>query len=102
MTVSSNLHRCYERGTGSATGYTHGDRDLMTAQVPPVSGTTTYAYNDHGELTSEIDARGVAMGRTVVLDEPLAARLEPADLRAEKRLRGLLPPMQERGRSLAL
>ena len=32
----------------------------MTSQVSQVSGTTTHAYNEHGELTNEIDAWEVA------------------------------------------
>jgi RHS repeat-associated protein len=37
----------------------------MTQEVSPVSGTTTSSYNEHGELVSRIDGRGVAMARTV-------------------------------------
>jgi hypothetical protein len=32
-----------------------GDDDLPA----PVSGTTTYAYNEHGQLTSQTDARNI-------------------------------------------
>ncbi len=41
------------------------DRDLMAAQTSPVSGTTSYAYNEHGELVQEVDQRGVTVDRTV-------------------------------------
>jgi RHS repeat-associated protein len=41
----------------------------MTRQESPVSGVTTYAYNEHGELVTEIDARGVVVTRAMdVLD----------------------------------
>jgi YD repeat-containing protein len=36
----------------------------MTQEVSPASGTTFHAYNEHGELTSETDARGIVMTRT--------------------------------------
>jgi YD repeat-containing protein len=29
----------------------------MTSQVSPASGTTVYAYDEHGELTAETDGR---------------------------------------------
>ncbi len=41
------------------------DRDLLTQEVSPVSGTTVHAYNEHGELISTTDARGVTVARTV-------------------------------------
>jgi RHS repeat-associated protein len=49
----------------NVTTYTTSDRDLQTRQVSPVSGTTTYAYNEHGELTSQIDARNITTTRTI-------------------------------------
>jgi RHS repeat-associated protein len=51
------------------TTYVTSDRDLPTSQVSPVSGTTTYVYNDHGQLVQQTDARGVMMTR----------QLDPAD-----------------------
>jgi RHS repeat-associated protein len=50
---------------GNITTYIYSDRDLMTRQVSPVSGETDSTYNEHGELTSEIDARGLRMNRTI-------------------------------------
>lgn len=48
---------------------------------PPASGTTTYAYNEHGELTSQIDARGIGMSRAVdALDRPMAVTYPTPDL----------------------
>jgi RHS repeat-associated protein len=49
----------------NVTTYTTSDRDLQTRQVSPVSGTTTYAYNEHGQLTSQIDARNITTTRTI-------------------------------------
>jgi RHS repeat-associated protein len=37
----------------------------MTEQASEVSGTSSYAYDEHGELVSEIDGRGIAVTRTV-------------------------------------
>ena len=48
---------------GNETTYTTGDRDLLTDEVSPVSGTTTHAYNEHGELITTTDARGVVTQR---------------------------------------
>jgi YD repeat-containing protein len=45
------------------------DRDLLTSQVSPVTGTTTYAYNGHGALVQQTDARGIVTTR----------QLDPAD-----------------------
>src|SRR5262249_26313688 len=53
----------------NVTTYTTGDRDLLTGQLSPVTGTTTYAYNPHGALVQQTDARGVVMTR----------HLDPAD-----------------------
>ena len=49
----------------NATTYTTSDRDLMTQQVSPVSGTTTHSYNEHGELTRTTDARSILADRAV-------------------------------------
>jgi len=49
----------------NVTTFTTSDRDLQTRQVSPVSGTTTYAYNEHGQLTTQVDARNVTTTRTV-------------------------------------
>lgn len=58
---------------GNTTAYTYSDRDLMTRQISPVSGITTWAYNEHGEQVSEIDARNVVVTRTPdVLDRVTA------------------------------
>ena len=54
-------------GEGAVTTYDYSDRDLMTEEVSEVSGTTDFDYNEHGELESRTDARGVLMTRT--LDE---------------------------------
>jgi RHS repeat-associated protein len=51
------------------TTYVTSDRDLLTRQTSPVSGTTSYAYNAHGALVLQTDARGVVMTR----------QLDPAD-----------------------
>jgi YD repeat-containing protein len=48
---------------GNETDYTTSDRDLQTAEVSPVSGTTIRAYNQHGQLVSTTDARGITVGR---------------------------------------
>jgi RHS repeat-associated protein len=50
---------------GNVTSYTTGDRDLMTQQVSPVSGTTTYTFNEHGQLVTTTDARNVVVTRTI-------------------------------------
>lgn len=55
------------------TTYEYSDRDLLTEEVSPVSGTTTHGYNEHGELTSTTDARGVTVLRTVDELDRLAA-----------------------------
>ncbi len=51
------------------TTYATSDRDLLTGQTSPVTGLTTYAYNAHGALVQQTDARGVVMTR----------QLDPAD-----------------------
>ncbi|MDX1998419.1 MAG: hypothetical protein SF066_11940 [Thermoanaerobaculia bacterium] len=52
-------------GEGSVTSYVYSDRDLMTSEVSPVSGTTTHAFDEHGQLVTTTDARGVTITRTV-------------------------------------
>ncbi|MCP4901697.1 MAG: hypothetical protein GY906_32435 [bacterium] len=37
----------------------------MTAETSEVSGTQTIAYNEHGQLTQQTDARSVVVDRTV-------------------------------------
>jgi len=49
---------------GNVTTYTTSDRDLQTRQVSPVSGTTNYGYNEHGQLTSQVDARTITTTRS--------------------------------------
>ena len=51
------------------TTYITSDRDLLTSQSSPVTGLTTYAYNAHGALVQQTDARGVVTTR----------QLDPAD-----------------------
>lgn len=50
---------------GNATTYTTSDRDLLTNEVSPVSGTTTHTYNGHGQLETTTDARSVVVMRTL-------------------------------------
>ncbi len=50
---------------GNVTTYTYSDRDLMTQEFSPVSNTTNHTYNEHGELLTTTDARGVVTTRTV-------------------------------------
>jgi RHS repeat-associated protein len=50
---------------GNLTTYTTSDRDLMTKEVSPVSGTTVHAYDAHGELLTTTDARNIVTTRTV-------------------------------------
>ncbi|MFL6232995.1 MAG: RHS repeat-associated core domain-containing protein [Thermoanaerobaculia bacterium] len=49
---------------GNATTYTASDRDLVTQEVSPVSGATTYSYNEHGKRVTETDARAVTVSKT--------------------------------------
>jgi YD repeat-containing protein len=51
------------------TTYVTSDRDLLTRQTSPVTGITSSAYNAHGALVQQTDARGVVMAR----------QLDPAD-----------------------
>lgn len=62
---------------GNPTTYTTSDRDLVTRRVSNVTGTTTYAYNEHGQRVQETDARSVtvsstydAMDRLTFIDYP--------------------------------
>jgi RHS repeat-associated protein len=62
---------------GNATTYTTSDRDLVTEEVSPVSGTTDYTYNEHGQRVTETDARAVtvskiydALDRLTLIDYP--------------------------------
>ena len=50
---------------GNLTSYTTSDRDLLTQEVSPVSGTTNHEYNEHGELKKTTDARSMVRDRTV-------------------------------------
>ncbi len=54
---------------GNITTYQYSDRDLLTRQDwldgSSVEAVTTYRYNDHGEQTSETDARNVTVIRVV-------------------------------------
>ena len=50
---------------GNVTSYVYSDRDLLTSQNSVASGATTFGNNEHGELTSEFNAVGVTMSRTV-------------------------------------
>ncbi len=55
------------------TTYVTSDRDLLTRQTSPVTGVTTYAYNGHGALLQQTDARGVVMTRQLdAADRPTA------------------------------
>ena len=55
------------------------DRDLLTGEVSPVAGTTTHAYNEHGELITTTDARGAVTQRTIdPLDRVTAVTLGSA------------------------
>ncbi len=66
---------------GNTTTYTYGDRDLMTAESSPVSGTAVHVYNEHGEKVSETDARGITITRTVdALDRVTAVSYPSPDL----------------------
>jgi RHS repeat-associated protein len=71
MAVTSYTYDVQDHLTGvtdaeaNATTYTYSDRDLMTQEVSPVSGTSTSSYNEHGELVSQTDARGITVTRTV-------------------------------------
>jgi len=49
---------------GNATTYTTSDRDLVTSKNDIISGTTTYAFNEHGQLITEMDARPLTTQRS--------------------------------------
>ena len=49
----------------NVTTYTTSDRDLQTRQISPVSGTTSSVYNEHRQLTSQVDARNITTTRTI-------------------------------------
>ena len=50
---------------GNVTTFTYGDRDLMTEQLSPAAGALSYRYNEHGELVTRTDARGIVETRAV-------------------------------------
>lgn len=50
---------------GNLTGYVYNDRDLLVQEVSPVAGTTTHTHDEHGELATSLDARGVLTARIV-------------------------------------
>jgi RHS repeat-associated protein len=52
-------------GEGNETTFVYSDRDLMTEETSPASGTATHRYNEHGELASTTDARAVTVARIV-------------------------------------
>ena len=49
---------------GNLTTYTTSDRDLLTQEISPVSGTTIHTYNEHGQLVATTDARANVTTRT--------------------------------------
>ncbi len=62
---------------GNRTRYIYSDRNRLTERISDVSGRTTFAFNDHGELVRETDARQItlhrtvdAMGRVLFIDYP--------------------------------
>ncbi len=55
------------------TTYVTSDRDLLTSQTSPVTGTTTYSYNGHGALVQQTDARRIVTTRQLdAADRPLS------------------------------
>ena len=50
---------------GTVTRFTTGDRGLVTREESEVTGITTRAYDEHGQLVSETDGRGVTVTRTL-------------------------------------
>ena len=48
---------------GTTTTYTFSDRDLMTEELSPVSGTTVHTYDAHGSPETSTDARSVTVTR---------------------------------------
>ncbi len=59
------------------TGYVFSDRDLLTREASEVTGATNSTYNEHGQLTAQIDARGILTIREV---DELDHRVEAIDL----------------------
>lgn len=67
--------------TGTVTSYVYSDRDLMTREISEVSGTSNYTFNEHGQLTIQLDARGITTTRTVdELDRVTRIDLPGSDL----------------------
>ncbi len=62
--VQDHLTRITDANANVTTATT-SDRGLMTAQSSPVAASSTYAYNPHGQMTQETDARPVTVTRTV-------------------------------------
>lgn len=61
--VQDHLSRVTD-AEGNTTTYTTSDRDLVTQEASPVSGTTDYSYNEHGRAVGETDARAVTVSMT--------------------------------------
>ncbi len=76
---------------GTVTGYVFSDRDLLTREVSEVTGATNSTYNEHGQLTAQIDARGIP-------DDPGGGRARPGRERSTCRARRSTPssPMTTR------
>ena len=54
---------------------------MRLSQISPASGGTTYAYDEHGELVTETDARGIVMARAVdALDRVTATTYPNSEL----------------------
>lgn len=49
---------------GNVNTYTVSDRDLITEEVSPVSGSTVYEYNEHGQKVEKTDSRSVTVAMT--------------------------------------
>ncbi|MCP3994966.1 MAG: RHS repeat protein, partial [bacterium] len=62
--VQNNLAKVTD-GNGMVTTYAYGDRGLLTKEMSEVSGMTSFVYNEHGQITQETDARGIAVQRTL-------------------------------------
>lgn len=66
---------------GTLTSYIYSDRDLMTREVSEVSGATNYNFNEHGQLTIQLDARSILTTRVVdELDRVTAIHLPDSSL----------------------
>lgn len=87
---------------GNLTTYTYSDRDLMTRQVSPVSGTTDYAFNEHGEQVEETDARAVTVSRTYDAVDRLELVDYPDDLLDTSYTYGATPAQFSAGRLLSI